>query len=179
MKVTTATAKNTRDIAKKAIREVTAEPFEILKKAKEQVLDSGWENQYANEEKPYENDSSPGPSYAEKEKEEKIKTKDTRMLSALNREIEDIRRDKLFKELQARISAGEETSLESYGELTLEQKQVLKAQMEAYKLRVQKEESKGSLSQPTTKRSRRLFGFGKQQAEKLQTKVERPMPPSG
>ena len=173
MKVTTATAKTTRDIAKKVARQVAAVPFEILKKAKEQVLDSGWENQYDSEEMPQENDSSL------KEKEEKIKTKDTRMLSALNREIEDIRRDKLFRQLQAKVSNGEEISLENYRELTLEQKQVLKAQMEAYKLRASQEESEKPIGQPSSKPSRKLFSFGKKQAEKLKTKVERPMPPSG
>lgn len=169
-------------LAKKAAKQIVSEPLEILKRAKEQILTREWDDGYQkerSEESRRESDSSSRPGYTEKEREEKVKSKDTRMLSALTREIEDIRADKLFSQLQAKVANGEGISLENYRELTLEQKQVLTAQMEAYGLKKSQEQSEKPVETPSSKPGRRLFSFGKKHAEKLQTKVERPMPPSG
>ena len=104
-------------------------------------------------------------------------------MEALKREIEDIHKQDLFSDLQKRVSAGEEIPLENYSELTLDQKQVLKAQMEAVKF--QKQQAEYAEVQGTGKlfgsaKKGRRFGSGqKQEAEKQQTHVEKPVPPSG
>jgi hypothetical protein len=107
--------------------------------------------------------------------------KSGRRMEALTREIEDIRKQNIFKDLQRKISEGKEISLEEYPELSMEQKQVLMAQMEAVKNQ-KAMANKNTLAEVPTVHSKpsRRFGAGqKSQAEKEQTRVEKPVPPSG
>ena len=102
-------------------------------------------------------------------------------MEAFQRELADIRKGELFKDLQRRIAQGEEISLQDYPELSLEQKQVLKAQMEAVKAQMlnAKNTNDKLLQEPAAKKGRRLFNFGKkQEVKRQQTRVENVVPPS-
>lgn len=164
---------------KKIARQVAQEPLEILKSAAGQL--SGEQMAYYEEKFKQE-----GQEGEKDNKTEELKGKDkaqsSRTLQALEREIKDIRLDKLIKELQRKVASGEEVSLENFSELTLEQRQVLKAQMEAVKVQRQQQiaQEGQALAEPKSKRARGswLFG-GKSQAEKQKTRVEKPLPPSG
>ena len=102
-------------------------------------------------------------------------------MEAFQRELADIRKGELFKDLQRRIAQGEEISLQDYPELSLEQKQVLKAQIEAVKARDSKFQiSDSNLVEPVAKKGRQLFNFGKkQEVKRQQQRVENIIPPSG
>lgn len=172
------TAKTAQNVARQVARQMAQEPLEVLKSARGQL--SGEQMAYYQErlkkEATEEKKETQGDGFAQKEK-----TQSSRAIEALERELEDIRRDKLIKELQRKIAAGEAVYLENYSELTPEQKQVLMAQMEAVKAqKAQSETQKAPLTEPKTKTKRGswLFG-GKSQAEKQQTRVEKPLPPSG
>jgi hypothetical protein len=112
------------------------------------------------------------------------KMKSGRRMEALETELKDIRKQDLFKDLQGKISQGIEVPLEDYSELSMEQKQVLKAQMEAVKQQKLNAKYSSEKSAPAivSKPSRR-FGAQmrgqKAEAEKQQTRVEKPVPPSG
>ncbi|MDP3994478.1 MAG: hypothetical protein Q8P91_01450 [bacterium] len=104
-----------------------------------------------------------------------------RRMEALDTELKDIRRQRLFNDLQRRIQEGQEVFLNDITELSYEQKDVLKAQMEVVKHHTSNIVHPVSLVEPASKPSRR-FAFGKgakAQALKQQTKTERPLPPSG
>ncbi len=173
------TGQSAVDLAQKIARQVAEEPIEILKDAREQV--TGQETS-----KPLENQTPKNqvePSLQETE-QQKVKDKafSERRMQALQNEIEDIRKGDLFKDLQAKISEGIEIPLEDYPELSMEQKQVLKAQMEAVKFQKQQAEFQSSVQEVPSVSSKpsRRFGAGqKHEAEKQQTRVEKPVPPSG
>lgn len=161
---------------KQIAKQMAREPLEILNDVKEQATgeetserpDSGLDS--SNDQK----------KLAEQQGKLNDQLKSGRRMEALQREIEDIRKQDKFSDLQKRISEGEEISLEEYPELSMEQKQVLNAQMEAVKVQSTKYsvQSEG-LKVPGSKKGRR-FGQGqKQEAEKQQTHVEKPVPPSG
>ena len=120
--------KQAQDLSKKIARQVAREPLEVLKSARGQL--SGEQAKYIEQKINQEKESQ-----TKDPKTQELKNKDTirasRALEALDRELQDIRRDKLIKELQRKIAEGQEISLEDYPELTPEQKQVLKAQIEA------------------------------------------------
>jgi len=167
------TAKNlAQQIAKQAVRE----PLEILKDVKEQT--SG---EVLNPSKSPEDQNESQKKIATDQKELGDKMKSGRRMEALQREIDDIRKQNIFKDLQRRISEGEEVPLEEYPELSLEQKQVLMAQMEAVKNQKAAANENVLKEVPTihSKPSRRFGAGQKQQAEKERTRVERPVPPSG
>lgn len=168
--------KSAKDLAKQIAKQVAREPSEMLKSAREQTF--GTEVQKPVEspqtEKPVQT-SGPLPS-----QEDNDKLKSGRRLEALNKELDDMHKQTVFRQLQAKIMNAEEVPLEEYTELTLEQKQVLKAQMEALKMQKLREANQTPvLQEPSLKKGR---GFGptrKQEAEKQQTRVEKPVPPSG
>ncbi len=171
---TTNSAKNlAQQIAKQAARE----PLEILNDVKEQTSGEILNSPAGPSEKQNEEQKKPV------DDQEKLgdKMRSGRRMEALQKEIEDIRKQNIFKDLQRRISEGEEIPLEEYPELSVEQKQVLNAQMEA--VRNQKAAANKSVLKevPTihSKPSRRFGAGQKQQAEKEQTRVEKPIPPSG
>jgi hypothetical protein len=170
------TGQSTKDLAQKIANRMAREPLEILKEAGDRV--TGVEVPKPQEKfSPSQNpdvQTSPARQQAELKDKERV----DRGLAAHRRELEDMRKGNLLKELQAKISQGEEVSLQNYPGLSLEQKQVLKAQMQAVKVRgeIAKNTDKKSLIEPITKKGRQLFNFGKKTAVKReQTHVERPV----
>lgn len=167
-----------RDLAQKVARQMAQEPLEILKDAKGQVAD-------AETPKPQEN-SSQNPDTQVKmiqnQNELQDKAKSGRRMEALNQELKDIRKQDLFKDLQGKISQGIEVPVADYTELSMEQKQVLKAQTEAYQNQKSKMENQNTyVGVPAihSKPSRRFGAGQKHEAERQQTRVEKPIPPSG
>jgi hypothetical protein len=172
------TGRSAKSLAKAIAKRIAQEPAEILKDVKEQAL--GLESPGQQEKRP---PVSSGEQNKKFEEQQKIgdRLKSTRQVEALNRELSDIRRQDLFKDLQRRISLGEEIPLGDYSELSMEQKQVLNAQMEAVKeQKTASTDQQGQFAEPAVKKGRQLFNFGKKTAMKReQTHVEKPVPPSG
>ena len=165
---------------KKSAQQMAQEPLELLRTAAKQV--TGVES--------LPNSSSEAPKREPKSENEvpqdemkykqQVAEQDGRHLQALESELKDIRRQKLFNELMKRIQAGENVPLEEFAELSFEQKDVLKAQMEAFKKQqaMQSNQSSG-IPMPEAKRGRKMGGGQKGAAKKEQTRVEKPVPPSG
>lgn len=154
------------------------EPIEILKAAKKQV---GIKESASSSESSQGNYENNGQGQTDENLKEQIAESDKKNLEDLQSKMEEIRRQKVFESLLARIQAGEDVPLEEFQELSYEQRDVLKAQLEAYKKRGQTVPNQQALVEPATKRSRRFGGFGRRKnaAEKQQTRVEMPLPPSG
>jgi hypothetical protein len=181
---------NLKQALKKTARQIRNEPLEILKSAAKQVtgdenIKLPWEESETNE-KPKENNQSDGngngPTNEEKEYKKKVAEQDGRRLEALESELRDIRRQKKFNELLARIQSGEEVPIEEFQELSSEQRDVLKAQLEATQKRKQRESQQQSsgIPMPTSKQGRQMgAGARKRSAQKETTRVEKPVPPSG
>lgn len=172
------TAKNAQDLAQKIARQVAQEPLEILKGAKDQMI--GVETTRQPENKTPEQSSGQQEKIIEQQKiQDNLKSQ--RRMEAYQRELEDIRKQDLFKSLQEKISHGIIIPLEDYPDLSMEQKQVLKAQMEAFKNQLAKQQAAGqkTLEIPVSKKSRRFGTTQKQEAQKQTTHVEKPVPPSG
>src|SRR5574337_575670 len=113
-----------KQIAKQVAKNLAREPLEILKTAREQLDATGYQDkdQRQSEQKTQE------PTPEEKQKKE---MQSQRLMSAYQSEIEDIRKQEVFKDLQRRISDGEDISVTEYTQLTPEQRQVLEAQKQA------------------------------------------------
>jgi hypothetical protein len=175
------TTKSAKSLAQQIAKQMAREPLEILKTASGQV--SGMEKQAPGESQPQPQNPEEQTKLIHHQQEIQDKMKSSRQMEALERELSDIRKQDLFSELQKRISEGEEVPLEDYAELSMEQKQVLKAQMEAVEF--QKKQSEYTEAQGggslfgSSKKSRRFGAGQKQEAEKQQTRVEKPVPPSG
>lgn len=175
MNILNQTGQSTKTLAQTIAKQIANEPLEVLKNAADQTL--GLESvKPSNENKApnIENDNS-----AIQTELDKMKT--ARRLEALEREMLDIKRQKLFVELQKRIANGEEIAIEDYFDLSMEQKQVLKAQMEAVKAQNTRQKilDDSPLVEPIAKRGRRFFNFGKkQEVKKQQTHVEKIVSPS-
>jgi len=87
-------------------------------------------------------------------KKQEIQKRDTRLIQALEQELKDIKNQKEFEEAKKKE----------------EERHVLEEKAEAGK----------PVPQISSKRSRKLFGFGaKQKAESLKTRIEKPLPPTG
>ncbi len=173
------TAKSAKSLAQAIAKQMAREPLEVLKTARGQV--SGEE--ISSPENFSQNLGSEDQKKLIHHQEELAdKMKSSRRMEALNRELSDIQKQDLFKDLQRRITEGEEIPLEDYPELSIEQRQVLKAQMEAVRIRIEnvKLGSGKSLVEPAAKKGRQLFNFGKkQEVKRQQTHVEKIVPPSG
>lgn len=168
------TAKTAQDLAHNIAKQIANEPSEILKEAAGQVVGDGVQIP----------DIQTGTKLQEENQEyheSQDKIKSQRVFGALQKEIEDIRRGDVFKDLQARISQGVDVPIDNYTELSMEQKQVLKAQAEAFRNQSRKNEEAGLTEVPTihSKPSRRFGAGQKQEAEKERTRIEKPIPPSG
>lgn len=166
---------NIKQAIKKSAQQMAQEPLELLKNAARQV--SG------EEQKPQQQETSKSDTEAPPEEQkykQQVAEQDGRHLQALESELKDIRRQKLFNSLMQRIQSGENIPLEEFVELSYEQKDVLKAQMEAFKKQqaMQTNQSSG-VPMPEAKRGRRMGGGQKGAAKKEQTRVEKPVPPSG
>jgi hypothetical protein len=159
-------------------RQMLDEPLEILKSAKAQVAGENITDGISERAPSVVESSSP---VGNQQSELLAKVKNSRRMEAFQRELSDIQKEELFKDLQRRIAQGEEVPLQDYRELSLEQKQVLKAQMEAVKVQKNKMmNQEPGMVEPTAKKSRRLFNFGKkQEVKRQQTRVENVVPPSG
>lgn len=153
---------------KKTIKAIGEEPLEFLKSAAKQINVS--ENT-----KPLEQPINQEQSNLDKAA---IAEKDGRHLQALESELKDIRRQKIFNELMRRIQAGENIPLEEFTELSYEQRDVLKAQIEAVKTR-NSQLVTDQLVMPSAKKGRKMGGGQKQSAQQQTTRVEKPVPPSG
>lgn len=160
-----------KQIAKQAAKQVAREPLEILKTARAQV-----EGRAAPEEQ---SQKQPEQKANEPTPEEKAKNQaqSQRLMSAYESEIEDIRKQELFKQLQSRISEGEDVPLTEYREISPEQRQVLEAQKQAVKAqKLAAEQTRETPLQIISKKGRRMFG--KIGLKREQTKVEMRQPPS-
>lgn len=164
---------------KKSASTFADEPLEILKTAKKQI--SG-ENLSSNSQIQQEPSFGPQASQEEVDYKKKVAIADNRNLESLQTEMRDIRRQKLFESLLQKIQSGEYVAVEEFQELSHEQRDVLKAQLEAKQGQVSGVRYQDKpLIEPSSKKSRRFGGFGKRktQAEKQATRVEMPLPPSG
>jgi hypothetical protein len=162
-------------IARNIARKVAEEPMEILKEAGEQITGQNISGE-GNEMPAVQPEKDT--SYESGRDEERSQ----RLFGALQKEIEDIRKQDLFGDLQAKISQGIEVPLDDYKELSMEQKQVLMAQMEAVRNRQKQASDQGNINNVPAIHSKpsRRFGAGqKHEAEKQQTRTEKPIPPSG
>ncbi len=122
--------------------------------------------------------SESGPKQEPNVDQNKLQVQSNRLKEALDRELEDIRKENIFKDLQKRISEGEELNLENFQELSLDQKQVLYAEMEAVKARKEANtinSKKSSLTEIVGKKGRKMFNVIKGRNEKH---VETRQPPS-
>lgn len=165
--------------AKKIAQQIANEPLELLKRAQTQIAPEQNTNVGQN---PRQETDNQGASKEEQEYKKNLAERDGQKLLALENELLDIRRKRIFDELTRRIQSGEDVSIEEFSELSFEQREVLKAQLEA--MQKQKTNSQnqnsGGLVEPAAKKGRRMTGFGqKQAAQKQTTRVEKPVPPSG
>lgn len=158
--------------AQQIAKQIAQEPLEILKNVRDRV---------SGDQIPRQGEREKDIKTENYQTELQDKAKSSRLVEAYQRELDDIRRENLFKDLQRKISQGEETPLEDYPELSLEQKQVLKAQMEAVAKRTTaNSQQTTTLVEPAAKKGRRLFNFGKKtEVKRQQTRVENIVPPSG
>lgn len=171
-----------RDLAQKIARQISQEPLEVLKNAGSQV--TGVETPRPQENSSQNQNPETQAKIIQHQNELQDKAKSGRRMEALNQELKDIHKQDLFKDLQGKISQGIEIPIADYTELSMEQKQVLKAQMEAVKYQKQQAEynkSQKGIPSVISKPGRR-FGAERTQkaeAERQQTRVEKPVPPSG
>ncbi len=175
------TTAQVKQAIKKSAQQIRQEPLELLRTAAKQV--TGNENiSFGEQSKPQEkqNPETDQVPQDEKDYKKKVAEQDGRHLQALESELKDIRRQKLFNSLMQRIQSGEDVPLEEFTELSYEQKDVLKAQMEAYKKQKAMQANQGSgIPMPASKRGRQMSGGQKGAAKKEETRVEKPVPPSG
>ena len=169
------TTAQVKQAIKKSAQQMAQEPLELLKNASRQIAGEEERPQQQETPKP-ENEVPP----EEQKYKQQVAEQDGRHLQALESELKDIRRQKLFNELMKRIQNGEDVPLEEFSELSFEQKDVLKAQMEAFKKQqaVQVNQSSG-IPMPESKKGRKMGGGQKGAAKKEETRVEKPVPPSG
>lgn len=160
---------------KKSAQQLANEPLELLRAATRQVT-----SQESNHQSPINNNQPDEIPQDETNYKKQVAVQDGRHLEALESELKDIRRQKLFSELMKRIQNGEDVPLEEFTELSYEQKDVLKAQMEASKKQqaMQANQTSG-VPMPISKRGRQMSGGQKGAAKKEETRVEKPVPPSG
>jgi len=176
--------KSAKSLAQQIAKQVADESNEILRTATSQVTGS---------EKPFVPEMQ-GPPQTESQQAQMIshqqelqdKMKSSRLMEAFKRELEDIHKQDVFRDLQNRIAQGEQVPIEDYPELSMEQKQVLKAQMEAVSYQIKQSQymqaQEGGALFGSSKKGRKMGGGNKGQkgeAEKQQTRVEKPVPPSG
>jgi len=127
-------------------------------------------------------DKTPKDGNVNKVDPEESRKKDQKRLGELEGEIKKISQDKLITDLTQKISRGETVYLNDYPNLPIEQKQVLLAQMEAYKNRVESQNQARVAETPSSKPSRKLGAKLKGMKGKLEDigkRTEIRTPPSG
>lgn len=176
------TTNSAKTLAQQIAKQMAKEPLEVLKGVREQVTGeelTGLPNKNKLPQ-PIQTSDPEREKLLHEQNQIKDQVRSNRLIEALNRELSDIHKQKVYKELQERIMAGEWIPLEEYTELTMEQKQVLMAEMEAVKVRMQNQTNSFREVPVINSKPSRRFGAGqKQQAQKEQTRVEKPVPPSG
>lgn len=171
-----------KKMAQMVAKQLAQEPLEILKDASSQIMgvETARQPDTGTSQQP-ENTNQQKKIQEQQQIQDKMRS--SRRIEAYQRELEDIRKQDVFKDLQQRIANGEEISLQDYPELSLEQRQVLNAQMEVVRFQHKQSEymesQKGGSLFGSAKKSRRMGSNQKQEAEKQQTRVEKPVPPSG
>ncbi len=172
------TAQPAKNLAQTIAKQVTGEPWEILKEAGNQVFPQEGQGQVS----PNQN-SNPEQAAIENNKllEERDRVRSQRLIEALTAELRDKTKGDLIKNLQEKIARGEDVYLDNYPQLTAEEKEMLKKQIETVAIQKQQLQSQNQgLVEPAAKKGRRLFNFGKKtQMQRQQTQTERPLPPSG
>lgn len=163
---------------KKSLKQMGDEPLEVLKTAKKQV---GMPESSSHDENTMDDYVPKEEKEPDEELKKEVAESDRKNLNELESEIRQISEKKLFDTLLQRIQSGENVPVEEFQELSHEERAVLKAQLEATKNRMSQQQAEKPLVEPQAKQSRRLGGFVKRktQAEKQQTRVEMPLPPSG
>lgn len=177
MATATNVGKSAKKLAQDAVRKIANEPWEILKEGTEQVFPhEGGENGQSQN-----SDSTRSEMENKKLLEERDKVRSQRLIEALQRELRDRTKNDLIKALQEKIVKGEVIYLENYPQLTPEEKEMLKKQIEIVEVKKAQAVNQGStLVEPAARKGRRLFDFGKKtQMQRQQTQTERPLPPSG
>lgn len=169
------TTAQVKQAIKKSVQQVKQEPLEILRTATRQI--SGEEERPQQQEPPKSENNEAPPEEIKYKKQ--VAEQDGRRLEALNSEIKDITRQKIFNDLMRRIQSGEDVPVEEFSELSFEQKDVLKAQVEAVKTQRLNTQNTNTLPEPGAKKGRKMGGGQKGAAKKEQTRVEKPVPPSG
>lgn len=175
------TAQTTKALAQKIAKQMAQEPLELLKSARNQVTGQEY-SESQQQEQQYDPDQQAKIQHEQAKAQDNAKS--SRLIEAFQRELEDVRKQNLLKKLQQEIAEGKVIPLEDYPELSLEHKQVLKAQMEAVAMRManaKKENAKSGIIEVVAKKGRQMMGaMGKKTAMKReQTHVEKPVPPSG
>jgi len=159
-----------KQVAIQAAKQTVRESNEFIKSAREQIAPPPQSEQH--QEKPEEKKEEP------KVDEAHLASQKSRMMQAYDSELTQIRRDNLFKELQRKISQGEEITLEDFiTQLSSEQREVLKAQMEAIKMQKEaaQSQSQNSIPEIISKKGRQMFNKIKKRNEQH---VETRQPPS-
>jgi hypothetical protein len=167
-----------KNLAQQIAKQIAQEPLEVFK-------DVGTQITGVEQSKPQENYSQ-NSNFEDQLKinhhQNKLqdKAKSGRRMEALTQELKDIHKQDLFADLQRKISQGIEVPISDYTELSMEQRQVLMAQLEAVKIQKSRISNQNSgVIESHSKRGRRFGAGQKQEAEKQQTRVEKPVPPSG
>jgi hypothetical protein len=169
------TTAQVKQAIKKSVQQVKQEPLELLRTATRQI--SGEEERPEQQEPPKSENNEAPPEEIKYKKQ--VAEQDGRRLEALNSEIQDITRQKIFNDLMRRIQGGEDVPVEEFSELSFEQKDVLKAQVEAVKTQRLNSQNTSTFPEPGAKKGRKMGGGQKGAAKKEQTRVEKPVPPSG
>jgi hypothetical protein len=161
-------------------KQIAREPLEVLR---------NMPGQAGQTEKPVnaelgEGGNFPGQDTKAAENAEKLKANDKaqaqRAIGILEREIEDIRRQKYLKDIQKKIESGEEVYLTDRPDLSDEQKRAFAAQAEAVKYRKSQAMAPRASLQSASKPGRRMGSDKKKGGVKQeQQRVENVKPPSG
>src|SRR3989344_5383207 len=146
------TTAQVKQAIKKSVQQMAQEPLELLKNASKQV--SGEVERRQQQEK---TNADPDSHQDEENYKKQVAEQDGRHLEALESELKDIRRQKIFNALMLRIQNGEDIPFEEFAELSYEQKDVLKAQTEAFKTR-NAQQVVNTIPESSSKRGRRTGG---------------------
>lgn len=165
--------KTSKQIAIDAARKLAQEPVEILRDIPDQIL--GIERKV--ESKPQQNSQGGGENLKDLDAKDRQKAK--RISSALTAEMEDIRRQNIFDELQKKVSRGELVTQAEMSPLTYSERDMLVGQMEMIKMQNQNASRGTILTEPPSKRRRGLFSGMKTRLSRMERKTENRMPPSG
>lgn len=162
--------------AKKGIQDLAQGSFEKIKQEPGEVVRSAGDQLTGLESSPSKVPSEASQVAEEKRKEEKDKQKSERLMSAHQKELQDIKKAEVFRETQKKIQQGEAVNISAIPGLSEEQKSILRAQRETLeesrkKQKEATEKSKGVV-EPSTKRKRGIFQKAKSKVQQMKTRIE-------